>query len=30
LTHKVRVNCYPPRSDDEERSDYIDKFGWLG
>jgi myo-inositol-1-phosphate synthase len=30
LYHKVRINYYPPRSDNKEGWDNIDLFGWLG
>ncbi|HSO34340.1 MAG TPA: inositol-3-phosphate synthase, partial [Labilithrix sp.] len=30
LTHKVRIDYYPPRGDDKEGWDNIDLFGWLG
>ena len=28
--HKVRINYYPPRNDEEEAWDNIDIFGWMG
>ena len=30
LSHKVRINYYPPRGDNKEGWDNIDIFGWLG
>jgi myo-inositol-1-phosphate synthase len=30
ITHKVRINYYPPRGDNKEGWDNIDIFGWLG
>ena len=30
FTHKVRINYYPPRGDNNEGWDNIDIFGWLG
>jgi myo-inositol-1-phosphate synthase len=30
VTHKVRIDYYPPRGDDKEGWDNIDLFGWLG
>ncbi|MGB7231860.1 MAG: inositol-3-phosphate synthase, partial [Candidatus Acidiferrum sp.] len=30
MTHKVRINYYPPRGDNKEGWDNIDIFGWLG
>jgi len=30
LSHKVRINYYPPRGDSKEGWDNIDLFGWLG
>lgn len=30
LYHKVRINYYPPHSDNKESWDNIDIFGWLG
>ncbi|KPK95745.1 inositol-3-phosphate synthase [bacterium SM23_31] len=30
ITHKVRINYYPPRRDNKEGWDNIDVFGWLG
>jgi len=30
ITHKVRINYYPPRGDAKEGWDNIDLFGWLG
>jgi myo-inositol-1-phosphate synthase len=30
ITHKVRINYYPPRRDNKEGWDNIDIFGWLG
>ena len=30
LYHKVRINYYPPRGDNQEGWDNIDIFGWLG
>ena len=30
LCHKVRINYYPPRGDNNEGWDNIDIFGWLG
>ncbi len=30
LYHKVRINYYPPRGDNNEGWDNIDIFGWLG
>ena len=30
LTHKVRIDYYPPRGDNKEGWDNIDIFGWMG
>jgi myo-inositol-1-phosphate synthase len=30
ISHKVRINYYPPRGDNKEGWDNIDIFGWLG
>ncbi|MBP7147076.1 MAG: inositol-3-phosphate synthase [Acidobacteria bacterium] len=30
LSHKVRINYYPPRGDNKEGWDNLDIFGWLG
>ncbi len=30
MSHKVRINYYPPRRDNKEGWDNIDIFGWLG
>jgi len=30
ITHKVKINYYPPRGDNKEGWDNIDIFGWLG
>jgi myo-inositol-1-phosphate synthase len=30
ITHKVRIDYYPPRGDEKEGWDNIDIFGWLG
>jgi myo-inositol-1-phosphate synthase len=30
VSHKVRINYYPPRGDNKEGWDNIDIFGWLG
>ena len=30
MTHKVRIDYYPPRGDNKEGWDNIDIFGWLG
>jgi myo-inositol-1-phosphate synthase len=30
IYHKIRINYYPPRGDDQEAWDNIDIFGWLG
>ena len=30
IHHKVRINYYPPRGDNQEGWDNIDIFGWLG
>ena len=30
VTHKVRIDYYPPRGDQKEGWDNIDLFGWLG
>jgi myo-inositol-1-phosphate synthase len=30
ITHKVRINYYPPRGDNKEGWDNIDIFGWMG
>jgi myo-inositol-1-phosphate synthase len=30
MTHKVRIDYYPPRGDDKEGWDNIDIFGWMG
>ena len=30
IFHKVRINYYPPRNDDQEGWDNIDIFGWMG
>jgi myo-inositol-1-phosphate synthase len=30
MTHKVRIDYYPPRGDNKEGWDNIDLFGWMG
>ncbi len=30
ITHKIRIDYYPPRGDDKEGWDNIDIFGWMG
>ncbi len=30
ISHKVRINYYPPRGDNKEGWDNIDIFGWMG
>ena len=30
ISHKVRINYYPPRNDNKEGWDNIDIFGWMG
>src|SRR5690606_36920774 len=30
MTHKVRIDYYPPRGDNKEGWDNIDIFGWMG
>jgi len=30
VSHKVRINYYPPRGDNKESWDNIDIFGWMG